>query len=51
MKENVPNKSTKFGVGWKNLCMFNDFKEDNKIIFEAEVVIPNNEILVIRLLR
>jgi len=30
--------------------MLNDFGKDNKIIFEGEVNIPNNEIRVIRLL-
>jgi len=29
--------------------MLNDFKKDNKIVFEANVNIPNNEIRVIRL--
>ena len=36
----MSNKSTKLGVGWNNLCMLNDFKEDDKIdkiIFEADV--------------
>ena len=39
-EETVSNKSTKLGVGWNNLCMLNDFKEDDKIdkiIFEADV--------------
>jgi len=44
VKENASNKSTKFGPGLKNLCMLNDFKEDDKIVFEAAVNIPNNEI-------
>jgi len=30
--------------------MLNDFKEDNRIVFEAEVNITNNEIRVIQLL-
>jgi len=30
--------------------MLNDFKEDNMIVFGAEIKIPNNEIRVIRLL-
>jgi len=30
--------------------MLNDFKEDDKIVFESDVKIPNNEIQVIRLL-
>jgi len=48
VKENAPNKSTKLGAGLNNLCMLNDFKEGDKIVFEAEVNIPNNEIRVIQ---
>ena len=50
VKENATNKSTKLRARWNNLCMLDDFKEDNKIVFEADVNIPNNEIWVIRLL-
>jgi len=44
VKENATNKSTKLRARWNNLCMLDDFKEDNKIVFEADVNIPNNEI-------
>ena len=43
MKENAPNKLTKLGAGSKNLCILNDFKEGDKIDFEADNI-PNNEI-------
>ena len=48
MKENALKKSTKLEAGLKNLYMLNDFKEGDKIVFEADVNIPNNEIRVIR---
>jgi len=35
-------KSTKFEAGWNNFCRLNDFKESDKIVFEAEVNMPNN---------
>jgi len=47
VKENAPNKATKHGAWGNNLYMLNDFKEDDKIIFEAQVNIPNNENWVI----
>jgi len=47
VKDNASNKSTKLGVKWNNF-MLNNFKEDNKIVFEAEVNITN--IRVIRIL-
>jgi len=34
VKKNVSHKSTKFGMGLKNCCMLNDFKEDDKIDFD-----------------
>jgi len=40
-KEIVPNKSIKLRVGWKNLCMLNDFKESDKIVCEVGVNILN----------
>jgi len=43
VKENAPNKLTKLGAGSKNLCILNDFKEGDKIDFEADNI-PNNEI-------
>jgi len=44
VKKNASNKSTKLGVGWNNF-MLNDFEEDNNsMVFEPEVNIPNNEI-------
>ena len=42
-KKNASNKSTKLGAGWNNF-MLNDFEEDNSMVFEPEVNIPNNEI-------
>jgi len=47
VKENTSNKSIKLEE-WKNFCMWND--KDNKIVFEWEINIPNNEIWVINLL-
>jgi len=45
----VPIKSTKLEMEWKNFCRLNDLKKkDDKIVFEAYVNIPNNEIQVIR---
>ena len=46
----MTNKSTKLGAGWKKLCMLNDFKDGDKIVFEKEVNIQNYEIRVIHLL-
>ena len=41
VKKNASNKSTKLGVGWNNF-MLNDFEEDNNsMVFEPEVNIPN----------
>jgi len=50
-EKNVTNKSKVFGAEWKNLCMLNDFKEDDKIVFEREVNIQSYEIRVIHLLK
>ena len=40
-EEIAPNKSMKLRVGWKNLCMLNNFKESNKIVCEVGVNILN----------
>jgi len=40
-EEIAPNKSMKLRVGWKYLCMLNDFKESDKIICEVGVNILN----------
>jgi len=38
VKENVSIKSTKFfGAEWNNFCRLNDFKENDKIDFEARL--------------
>jgi len=42
------NKSTKLIAGLNNFCMLNDFKESDKIDFETEDNIQNNEIWVIQ---
>ena len=44
VKENVSNKSKKLEAKLKNLCMLNDFKEGDKIVFELKVNISNNKI-------
>ena len=49
-EKKVKNKSKVFGAEWKNLGMLNDFKEDDKIVFEREVNIQSYEIRVIHLL-